>query len=276
MKFWRRLKSDKLAIISLAVIMLVVFVAIFGPLLAPYDPYEKHLAPLPLAPSKEHLLGTDEHGVDILSKILYGARLSLGIGLGAAAIAVIVGLIVGVLAGYFGGWVDGLLSRIIDLVMAFPSLLLIILIAAVIERGLLAVFLALGLVSWAGIARIMRGLVLGLKEREFAESALASGSGHLRIIFRHIIPNCLSTLLVIFTMRLGGMILAEASLNFLGLGAGRDSPSWGAMVRFGKDWLVTAPWVSLGPASAIAITVLAFNLFGDGLRDALAPRMRVS
>lgn len=273
---FRRVFRRPLAAVSLGVLLVIVAVAVLAPWLAPYGitADEADLTQRWQRPSSEHPFGTDGRGVDVLSRVIHGTRISLGIGLSASAVTVLIALTVGVAAGYWGGWVDMVLMRVIDMVLAFPALLLAIILAAVFRQGLFSVFLALALVSWAGAARLVRAMVLSLREREFVQGALALGARHLRVIVFHILPNAASTVIVIFTMRIGSMILAEASLNFLGLGAGPGSASWGQMVDEGRDSLDLYWWLSLFPASAIALTVLSLNLLGDALRDALDPRLR--
>ncbi len=273
---FRRVFRRPLAAVSLGVLLVIVAVAVLAPWLAPYGitADEADLTQRWQRPSREHPFGTDGRGVDVLSRVVHGTRISLGIGLSASAVTVLIALAVGVAAGYWGGWVDMVLMRVIDMVLAFPALLLAIILAAVFRQGLFSVFLALALVSWAGAARLVRAMVLSLREREFVQGALALGARHLRIIVFHILPNAASTVIVLFTMRIGSMILAEASLNFLGLGAGPGSASWGQMVDEGRDSLDLYWWLSLFPASAIALTVLSLNLLGDALRDALDPRLR--
>ena len=257
---------------------IMFFLAVFGHVLAPH-PTELRLvlaqdAPTKLAPSGAHLLGTDWHGVDVFSRVLKGTRYSVGIGLAASFVAVAIGLFVGLTTGYFGGLYDAAWMRFVDVVLAFPELLLTILIAATFEPGLLTVFLALSMASWAGIARLIRSLVLSARKQEYVTAAISLGASDARVILRHLLPNMLPTLAVIFASRIGVMILAEASLNFLGLGAPAGEPSWGVMVYYGMDHLSDAPWCAIAPATAIAVTVLCFNLLGDGVRDALDPKLR--
>jgi len=274
----RRFFRKPLGVISAALVAALVFVALFAPWLAPYPTagasQDLELGDLP--PSSEHPFGTDYFGIDVLSRIIMGARLTLLISLGASALTVVIGLGFGVTAGYAGGRTDLALMRVIDVTMAFPSLLLIIILAAALGQSLLAVFLALSLVNWAPIAQLVRGQVLTLKRREFVEGARALGANHVRILFRHILPNCVSVILVVFTMRLGTMILAEASLNFLGLGSPEAHNSWGVMVNNSYSNLANTWWQSLFPATAIAVTVIAFNLLGDAIRDAVDPRLRMN
>lgn len=274
----RRLLSNPLTLIGLSGCLLVIVLGVVGPWFAPHPVNLLEILDTDLqvrqAPSPSHPFGTDWHGMDVFSKVLHGARLSLIVGFGASLASVLIGLFVGLTSGYFGGLYDSLWMRFVDVVLAFPELLLAILIATLLDPGLLTVFLALTCVSWAGTARLIRSLVISLKNHEFVLAAKSMGAGHGRILFLHVLPNIMSTLVVILSMRIGVMILAEASLNFLGVGAPADVPSWGVMVFQGKDYLSEAPWCSIFPATAIAITVLSFSFLGDGLRDVLDPRLR--
>ena len=216
-----------------------------------------------------HLLGTDHFGRDILLRIIVGAGISLKVGLLASTISLLLGIILGLVAGYFGKWVDTLIMRFTDIMMAFPGLLFLIAISATFEPGINTAMIAIGAVSWPPMARLMRSQVLMLKSREFISSAEALGFSHPRILFFHILPNCLAPIIVTFTLGISGAIMVEASLSFLGLGVQPPTPSWGSMINEGKDFLRIAPGISVYPGIAIAITVLAFNLVGEGLRDAL-------
>ena len=216
-----------------------------------------------------HLLGTDHFGRDILLRIIVGAGVSLKVGLLASSISLLLGILLGLIAGYFGKWVDTLIMRFTDIMMAFPVLLFLIAISATFEPGINTAMIAIGAVSWPPMARLMRSQVLMLKSREFISSAEALGFSHSRILFFHILPNCLAPIIVTFTLGISGAIMAEASLSFLGLGVQPPTPSWGSMINEGKDFLRIAPGISVFPGIAIAITVLAFNLVGEGLRDAL-------
>ena len=223
---------------------------------------------LPSGESK-HLLGTDHFGRDILLRIVVGAGISLKVGLLASSISLIMGILLGLIAGYFGKWVDTLIMRFTDIMMAFPVLLFLIAISATFEPGINTAMIAIGAVSWPPMARLMRSQVLMLKSRDFISSTEALGFSHPRILFFHILPNCLAPIIVTFTLGISGAIMAEASLSFLGLGVQPPTPSWGSMINEGKDFLRIAPGISVFPGIAIAITVLAFNLVGEGLRDAL-------
>lgn len=225
------------------------------------------------APSHEHPFGTDPFGRDVLARVLHGARVSLGVGFLARTISLLIGLVLGALAGYFGGALDGTIMRFADITFAFPTLLLLIAIIAVVSPGIVSLFVALGVVGWASVARLVRAQVLAVKEREFVQAARAAGAGHPTLLLRHILPQCLAPVLVVYTMGLGTTIMAEASLSFLGLGVQPPSPSWGGMISGGIAFMRTAPWLTVFPGLVLTLTVCALNLVGDGLRDALNPRL---
>jgi peptide/nickel transport system permease protein len=265
-----------MALAGLWVIATLYAVALLAPLLAPYDPIAQpdivRLAYLP--PSTEYPLGTDRFGRDVLSRILYGARISLAIGFIATAISVTVGTAVGALAGYFGRLVDSVLMRFTDVVLAFPRLILLILIVALFEPSLTVIILVLGLTQWPATTRIVRGEVLSLREREFVQAARALGFRHSRIILRHVLPNVIAPVIVTATLGIGNTIVLEAGLAFLGLGLQPPTPTWGEMVNAGRENLLGAWWLATFPGLTIVLVVLAFNVLGDGLRDALDPRLR--
>ncbi|MCL4514274.1 MAG: ABC transporter permease [Firmicutes bacterium] len=271
---WRRLLRNKMAVVGLILIIVLTLLAIFAGTVSPYDPYQQSFREKLQPPNAAHLLGTDELGRDMLSRLIYGARISLSVGLISQFIAVIIGIIVGAVAGYFGGRVDNYLMRLTDMMFAFPDLLFAMGIMFALGPGLINLFIALGIVGWAGMARLVRGQVLSLREREFIEAARAIGESDFRIIMRHVLPNCMAPIIISVTLGIPGAIMAEAGLSFLGLGAQPPLSSWGQMIAFGKAWMRSAPWLSIYPGLAIMITVLAFNLFGDGLRDALDPRLK--
>ena len=272
----RHFRRNRLALAGLVVLALLYTVAILAPLIAPYDPIAQGDLTTTgyLSPGSAHWLGTDQFGRDVLSRILYGARISLAIGFIAVAIAIVLGSLLGAIAGYIGGMVDAAIMRFTDMVMAFPRLVLLIMIIALFEPSLTLIILVLGLTQWPGTARLVRGEVLSLREREFIQAARALGFGRRRIILRHLIPNVLAPVIVAATLGIGNTIVLEAGLSFLGMGVQPPTPSWGTLVADGRQNLIGAWWVATFPGLAIVITVLAFNLVGDGLRDALDPRLR--
>ncbi|MBI1966467.1 MAG: ABC transporter permease [Gemmatimonadetes bacterium] len=269
---WRRLARDRWALVGLAAVAAVVLLAALAPWLAPADPSRGDLAASLRAPSAANLLGTDAQGRDVLSRVLYGARVSLAVGLVSQGIALLLGITLGLAAGYYGRWVDAAVMRLADVTLAFPSLLLLIAIAAAVQPSLPVVFVVIGVVGWAGMARLVRGQVLQVRALEYVQAARALGASDGRIVARHVLPNVVAPVLVAATLGIGGAIMAEAALSFVGLGAQPPTPSWGAMVAEGRDLLRVAPWVSLVPGLAIGAAVLGVNLLGDGLRDALDVR----
>jgi len=267
-----RIVRSRWTIVGLAVVAALAGVALLAPWLAPRDPYHGALPYGLRPPSAAYLFGTDSQGRDVLSRVLFGARLSLAVGLGSQAIALAVGLALGLAAGYYGRWADAVLMRIADVTLAFPSLLLLIAIAAAVKPSLPVVCIVIGLVGWAGMARLVRGQVLVVRTLDYVQAASALGASDARLVSRHILPNVLAPVIIAATLGVGGAIMAEAALSFLGLGAQPPTPSWGAMVAEGRDLLRVAPWVSLFPGLAIGVAVLGLNLVGDGLRDALDVR----
>lgn len=270
--FGRRLLANRMAVIGLAIVSFLVLVAIFAPLLAQGDPNEMLLTDRFIPPSSEHLLGTDEFGRDLLTRIIYGSRVSLRVGLISVGIALISGSLIGLLAGYFGGWFDMVSQRIIDVALAFPALILALAIMAVLGPNLRNVIIALGIGSIPVYTRVMRSEVLALRQADFVDAARAAGAGHLRLMLRHILPNALSSIVVISTLGIGSAILGSAGLSFIGIGAQPPTPEWGVMLATGRQYLAHEWWIATFPGIAIALTVLGFNLLGDGLRDALDPR----
>lgn len=267
-----KFKRNRLAVIGLIIILVFGFFAIFAPFLAPYDPViadlEKNLEP----PSAKHLLGTDELGRDILSRIIFGARASLIVGTVSVSIALACGILLGAISGYYGGLTDIIIMRIMDIILSFPTVLLAILIITILGPSLNNAMIAVGLSLAPEYAMLTRGMMLYIKELEFVEAARMVGANDFRIIFRHIMPNCLPPLLVQTTLNVGSAILSAAALGFLGLGAQPPTPEWGVMLSRGRTYLRMAPHVSVFPGLAIMAAVLAFNTAGDGLRDALDPR----
>jgi peptide/nickel transport system permease protein len=256
-------------LIGLAILSLFVAAALLAPVLSPHNPTQQNLERDLLPPSTEHLLGTDKLGRDILSRLLYGARVSLLVGISTVAISLTIGLCIGSLSGYFGSWVDHLLMRLVDILMAFPGILLAIAFTAVLGPSLSHVILALCLIGWTGYARLVRGEILLLREKEFIHAARALGGSSARIILYHMIPNLLPPLLIQATFGTAAAILAEGALSFLGLGTQPPTPSWGSMLNEGRQFLLVAPHLTTFPGLAIMLTVLGLNLVGDGLRDIL-------
>ena len=263
------------ALVAAILLILLVLTAIVGPYLAPQDPLAMDLDSLKQPPSKAHLLGTDSKGRDIFSRIVYGTRISLAVGIIASALSLCIGIFFGLIAGYFGGRTDIILSQIFDIFLAFPSLLLAIGISAVMPPGLVSAMLAITLVGWAGFARLVRGLALSLKEQTYVEASRALGARPARILYKHILPNALPLILVAGSLRVGGFILLEAALSFLGLGVQPPTPTWGSMISLNRAYINSAPWMVIFPGLAISITVISFNILGDFLRDKLDPRMQV-
>jgi len=270
--FWTRLARDPWARFGLAVVGVLAVLALLAPWLAPGDPFRGNLAASLRPPSHTFLLGSDAQGRDVLSRLLYGARLSLAVGFISQSIALTIGVTLGLLAGFYGRWMDSVIMRVADVTLAFPSLLLLIAIAAAVKPSLPVVFVVIGLVGWAGMARLVRGQVLLARGLEYVQAARALGASDVRIIARHLLPNVIAPVIVAATLGIGGAIMAEAALSFIGLGAQPPTPSWGAMVAEGRDLLRVAPWVSIAPGIAIGVAVLGLNLLGDGLRDALDVR----
>ena len=274
MRFLRRFARNRLAVVGAAIILLEFIVALLAPRLAPHDPTALHdqiLAP-PGVPG--HPLGTDTVGRDLLSRIIYGARVSLTVGFLAVGISATVGVTAGLIAGFYGGILDTVIMRLVDIFLAFPVILLAIAIMGVLGPSLVNVMIALGAVGWSQYARLVRGEVLSLKEREFVEAGRAMGLTTGRLIWRHILPNVLAPVMVVATFGVASAILAEASLSFLGLGLQPPTPSWGSILADGRSFMRQAPHITVFPGLAIMITILGFNFLGDGLRDALDPRLR--
>lgn len=267
--------SNTPALIAAVLLILLLLVALIGPSLVSYDPNTLDLDQLRQPPSKDHLLGTDGKGRDILSRMVYGSRISLSVGIIASALSLCIGIFFGLIAGYFGGKIDAALSQVFDIFLAFPSLLLAIGISAVMSPGLVSAMLAITLVGWAGFARLVRGLTLSLKEQTYVEASKAIGASRSRILWKHILPNALPLILVAGSLRVGGFILLEAALSFLGLGVQPPTPTWGSMISLNRAYINTAPWMVIFPGLAISITVISFNILGDFLRDKLDPRMQV-
>ncbi|WP_400164452.1 nickel transporter permease [Brevibacillus sp. TJ4] len=271
----KRFKKNKRAMVGLWMVVVFVLVALSAPWIAPYDPYEQNMQQMLESPSLAHPFGTDEFGRDILSRIIYGAQISLMIGIVGVFIAVVLGVTLGTISGYFGGFLDSLIMRIMDIFMAFPSFLLALAIVSVLGPGMVNVMIAIGIFAVPNFARIARSAVIAVKNKEYIEAAEAMGASHTRIIFKHIIPNSLAPIIVLSTMRIATAILTAAGLSFLGMGAQPPTPEWGAMLSTGREYLRASPHVSTIPGLAIMFMVLSFNMLGDGLRDALDPKMKL-
>ena len=270
----RMIRANKLSLVSLIVIFLLILFSILAPWLTPYGEADMDLMHRLSPPSAEHLLGTDEAGRDVLTRLLYGSRVSLMVGIVPTLLSMVIGAVLGVTAGYLGGAVDSIIMRLADIVLAFPSMLLAMVIMYTLGDGLFNVFLTLTLMNWGTVARIARAETLKLKTIDYVEAARSIGMSKGRIIMRHILPNCLPTLIVLFTLNVPSAILTESALSFLGLGIQPPSASWGLMVNTGRQYLFNAPWLSFAPSGAIMLAVLSFNFLGDGLRDAIDPRLR--
>lgn len=268
------IRQNKLAAASAVLILLIILAAVFAPLVAPYDHLAQSLTDRLQTPSMAHWLGTDELGRDVLSRIIFGARISLTIGLVPTLISMAIGTVLGLCAGVYGGKVDFVIMRLADVMLAFPSLLLAMVVMYTMGGGLINIFIALSLINWASTARVVRSQTLSLKEKEYVEAARSIGVSRWKIMFRHILPNCLPSLIVLFTLNIPSAILSEASLSFLGVGAQPPSASWGLMAVRGKKYLFSEPWLCIAPSVAIMIVVLAFNFLGDGLRDVLDPYLK--
>lgn len=267
-----RIMKNRLAIAGLFFILSIFILAFFAPYISPYDPYKINVYQVLEPPSKEHLFGTDELGRDVLSRIIYGARVSLKVGFLAMGIAILTGTLFGAIAGYYGGFIDTIIMRLVDVMLAFPTLFLILAVVAVLEPSIYIIMIVIGFTGWMDVARLVRAEVLSLKEREFVLSAKAIGATSGRIIFKHILPNAIYPVIVAATFAVGGAILIESGLSFLGLGIQPPEPSWGGILSVGKDYITVAWWMSLFPGIAIFLTVLSFNLLGEALRDALDPK----
>ncbi len=267
-------RHSRTAMLGGIIIAVFIFVAIFAQWLAPYDPNEVILSQRFLPPSREHLFGTDNLGRDIFSRILYGARISLWVGILTVSLAMLIGVPMGLIAGYKGGKLDAVFMRLVDVFLAFPVIILAIAIIAVRGPSLLNVMLALVAVYWTTYARVTRGVTLSLREEDYMLAARSIGVPTSRMMWRHLLPNSLAPILVIATLGLGNAILAEAALSFLGLGIQPPAASWGSMLNFGMQFMRDAPWLTWFPGLAIFLTVLGFNLLGDGIRDAMDPRLR--
>lgn len=271
---WIRLKRNKLSVGSGIFLLLLILVAIAAPLLTPYSPYEGDLSLVFDPPSSSYLIGTDELGRDMVTRLIYGARVSLSVGIIVQVASIIVGTLIGLASGYFGGIVDIVLMRMVDIMYAFPNFLFAVFMVSILEPSTSSIVLVLSFVGWPIVARLVRAETLSLREQEFVLAAQLVGVPDWKIMMRHILPNTLSVLIIQFTIGIAGVIMAEAGLSFLGIGIKPPSPSWGGMISKGRQFFRTYPHLALYPSAILGITVLAFNFLGDGLRDALDPRLR--
>jgi peptide/nickel transport system permease protein len=272
--FWNRFHRNKLGLFGAGIVLVLFFIALLAPWVSPHDPTDIDHEHILSRPDPHHWFGTDRLGRDVLSRVIWGSRISLLVGFVAVGIATFIGILIGALAGYYGRWVDGLVMRFVDLMLCFPTFFLILAVIAFLEPSIWNIMVVIGLTGWMGVARLVRAEFLSLREREFVLSARALGASDLRIIFRHILPNALAPVLVSATLGVAGAILTESALSFLGIGIQPPTPSWGNILTAGKDNLEIAWWLSFFPGLAILITVLGYNLLGEGIRDALDPRLR--
>ncbi|MBI1734257.1 MAG: ABC transporter permease [Candidatus Rokubacteria bacterium] len=272
--FWRTFRRNRLAVAAGGIVVVLVSVAVLAPVLAPWDPHRPDVKRMLEEPSVRHLLGTDQLGRDVLSRMIYGARVSLAVGFVAVGIATAIGLLLGAVAGYRGGSVDAAIMRLVDLMLVFPSFFLLLAVLAFLRPSIWTIMAVIGLTSWMRVARLVRAEFLALKEREFVLWSHAIGASGFRIVWRHILPNALAPVLVAMTLGIPAAILTESGLSFLGLGVQPPYATWGNILNEGKDAIEIAWWLSFYPGLAILVTVLSYNLFGEGIRDALDPRLR--
>jgi len=273
-EFQYRLAGNRMALAGGIIVILLFVVSLAAPWLAPYDPLAIDLTRILAPPSWQHWCGTDQLGRDVLSRMIWGAGISLKVGFVATGIAVLIGALLGALAGYYGGWWDMVIMRLVDVMLCFPTFFLILAVIAFLEPSIWNIMIIIGATGWMGIARLVRADFMSLKERDFVTAARVLGASDTRIIFRHILPNAMTSILVAATLGVAGAILTESALSFLGIGVQPPTPSWGNILTAGKDNLDIAWWLSLYPGLAILITVLGYNLLGEGIRDALDPRLR--
>ena len=273
---WQRFRRHRLAILGVSILIAISIISLGAPVFAPQSPYEVDLRAYRDPPSREHLLGTDSAGRDVLSRVIWAGRVSLSVGVVAVSLYVLIGVVLGGLAGFFGGWIDSAIMRLADMVLAYPSLIVIITIVALVGPSIYNVMVVIGCLGWPPIARLVRGNVLSLREREFAIAARASGAGNVRILLRHIMPNAIAPVIVAASFGMAQAIILEAGLSFLGLGVQPPTPSWGNMLTDAQSFnvLENMPWLWVPPGTMIVLAVLAINFVGDGLRDALDPQVR--
>jgi len=271
--FWKRFRGNRFAVAGGCVVLFLFAVSLLAPLITPWDPHAIDAYHVLLPPSADHWFGTDELGRDVFTRVIYGARISLKVGFVSVGIAVAIGVVLGLVSGFYGGIVDTVIMRFVDIMLCFPTFFLILAVIAFLEPSIWYIMAIIGLTGWMGVARLVRAEVLSLRERDFILAARALGASDARIIFRHILPNALSPVLVSATLGVAGAILTESALSFLGIGVQPPTPSWGNILTSGKDYIEFGWWLSLFPGLAILVTVLAYNLLGEGIRDALDPRL---
>jgi len=272
--FWKRFRKNKLGLFGGIIVLILFIVAFLAPLISPYDPGQIDIKRVLQDPSRAHIFGTDQLGRDVLSRMIWGSRISLMVGFVAVGIATLIGIFLGSLAGYYGRWVDNLIMRFVDVMLCFPTFFLILAVIALLEPNIWNIMIIIGITGWMGVARLVRAEFLTLKERDFSVAVKALGAKDFRIIFLHILPNALAPILVSATLGVAGAILTESALSFLGIGVQPPTPSWGNILTAGKDNIEIGWWLSLYPGLAILITVLGYNLLGEGIRDAIDPRLK--
>ena len=270
----RRFLRHRLAVISLVLLALLILAAIFAPLVSPYDPLAQDANNTLIGPSSTHLLGTDDLGRDILSRLIYGGRVTLTIGFGATAVVLLLGIVIGAVAGYAGGWVDNVLMRFVDLVLSFPALFLLLILAAAAGVSLLSIILFIGLFGWMYLARLVRGEFLVLREMEYIEAARAVGVGGWRTVWRHMLPNTIASIIVNATFSIAAAMYIAAALDFLGFGLSPEIPTWGNMLAESESYIAVNPLLTIAPGVVLTVAILAVNFVGDGLRDAFDPRSK--
>ena len=274
MNFWETFYKNKLMLAGGGIIVLLLIVSLLAPWLAPYDSGQIDLTNVLTSPSMKHLCGTDQLGRDVLSRMIWGSRISLKVGFAATGVAIIIGAILGAISGYYGGWVDSVIMRFVDIMLCFPTFFLILAVIAFLEPSIWNIMIVIGLTSWMGVTRLVRADFITLRERDFVKAARAIGASDMRIIFLHILPNSMASILVAATLGIAGAILTESALSFLGIGVQPPTPSWGNILTAGKDNIDIAWWLSFYPGLAILITVVGYNLLGEGIRDLLDPRLK--
>jgi len=272
--FWKRFKKNKLALTGSAIVLFFFFLSLFAPWISPYDPGAIDLQGVLSPPSAAHPLGTDQLGRDVLSRMIWGSQISLKVGFVSTGIAILIGMVLGAVSGYYGRWVDALIMRTVDIMLCFPTFFLILAVIAFLEPSIWNIMIIIGLTGWMGITRLVRADFISLKERDFVLAARVIGASDLRIIFSHLLPNAMASILVAATFGIAGAILTESALSFLGIGVQPPTPSWGNILTDGKDNIDIAWWLSLYPGMAILLTVLGYNLLGEGIRDTLDPRLK--